>query len=523
MKRFALTGLGMLGLLWAPLTQAELQNVEVGGKIEIWGNLFTGLFENGDTTRIDAPAVFGRPIGGTALDALGAINSIIRNYDGDGGRGSAWIEQRTTLHINADFTEEVSAFVEFESIDDWGEDFRSDYVTGLDGRGATGDDVEMYQGYIQANQVFGYPVQVRMGRQELILGNGWLVGNNFYWDPLTYLSFDGVRATYTGAAFMLDVFWMKPVERFGDFGDQDVDLYGIYGGYTGVENWEFNAYWLFLRDGLDVEATAGGPVLEGIEHFLGLDTYETTTIHTVGLHGAGTVGGWDLEGEIAYQWGKASTAGVTFAPFLYGDEDAEYGQWGGHFNVGYQFESKWSPYVYVGGEYYGGEDNRDVSLFDLLNPFYQPQASISFNRLYSSFEADSFLDGSNMSNIWMLKAGGTLSPTEKLELGLDMLYFEVVEPFDTPVLGRVGKSRTPVYSIFPFWTRESDEQLAWEFTFWLAYAYSEDLSFELGWGHFFPLEGLEDGSFVDSMGLEFYGGLDDDESDYFWFATTVEF
>ena len=68
---------------------AELQNVEVGGKLRIRGNMFS--LEDND---------------------------------------ASFVEQRTMLNVKADFTNEVSAFIELDSYDIWGEDFRSNYLTG---------------------------------------------------------------------------------------------------------------------------------------------------------------------------------------------------------------------------------------------------------------------------------------------------------------------------------------------------------------------------------------------------------
>jgi opacity protein-like surface antigen len=93
---------------------AELQNVEIGGSIRIRGNYFN-------------------------LDSLG---------------DSSFIEQRTRLNVKADFTQEVSLFVELDNYNWWGEDFRSNYLTGADFRG--GDNVDLYQAYIEARNLWGY-------------------------------------------------------------------------------------------------------------------------------------------------------------------------------------------------------------------------------------------------------------------------------------------------------------------------------------------------------------------------------
>ena len=175
---------------------AELQNVQVGGSIRIRGNVFE-------------------------LDTLGDVS---------------FVEQRTTIDVTADFTDEVSAFIELDSYDIWGEDFRSNYVTGVDFRAASGDDVELYQAYIEAREMWGTALRARIGRQEMSLGSEWLVGVNNASSIYQGLSFDGIRLTYATDVFSVDGFWTKLAERFGDFGDNDVDFYGLYVSYTGFED-----------------------------------------------------------------------------------------------------------------------------------------------------------------------------------------------------------------------------------------------------------------------------------------------
>ena len=86
---------------------AELQNVELGGSLRIRGNY----------------------------------------YDLDSRGDYSFIEQRTRLNVKADFTQDVSAFIEFDNYNFWGEDFRSVYLTGSDYRSGL-NTVNLYQSYI---------------------------------------------------------------------------------------------------------------------------------------------------------------------------------------------------------------------------------------------------------------------------------------------------------------------------------------------------------------------------------------
>ena len=206
--RFSTVILAALILSIGTVAFAELQNVEVGGSIRIRGNY----------------------------------------YDFDDNNESAFVEQRTRLSVKADFTQDVSALIELDYYNNWGEDFRSLYLTGADFRGTGGNDVDLYQGYIEARNMWGTPLTMRVGRQELALGNQWLVGVNNVGSIYTGLSFDGLRVTFANDVVTVDAIAAKLADTLGDFGDDDVDLYALYGSYIGIEDTAIDAYWMFVRD-----------------------------------------------------------------------------------------------------------------------------------------------------------------------------------------------------------------------------------------------------------------------------------
>ena len=93
----------------------------------------------------------------------------------------------------------------------WGEDFRSDYITGADRRAVTADDLEFIQAYIEAANLFGQPLRIRIGRQLITLGKGWLVGETAI--ATRAQPFDAVRLTFEAEDYEADVFWSKLAER----------------------------------------------------------------------------------------------------------------------------------------------------------------------------------------------------------------------------------------------------------------------------------------------------------------------
>lgn len=562
--------------------RAALQNVEIGGSIMIRGVWYSngyvineadqffvpGFFatapgfpfigSGGRVIRWFGPSLPHRPIGYPFVNPAtpGVFNTdVLSFYDWDDrGPDLSYVKQRTRIHALADFTNEVKAFIELDSFDIWGEDFRSDYIGGGDfrashffsnaGGGQSESDVEIYQAYIEASEMFGFPLRMRIGRQELSFGSEWLLGVN---EPNYYaegLSFDAIRATWATDLFSVDAWWAKLNERSPIEQDGDVDFYGVYASYLGIENITIDAYWMLIRDArqlFDSDDSLNPFYYNVLEDWFGVDDYDPTYLHTVGLRSAGVVGAFDYEAEIAYQFGEAGQVGWLFTGFggiynpwapifvesFYGDDDAKWREWAANLEIGYSFDAPWSPRVFLGAAYFGGEDNRDLDFFEWLgaifNPFYTPEASVSFNRLFSNWNYSDILDSTDLSNFWTARVGVSAMPTESIEFLVRLSYFESVESFDQPYNFWLGRTRIVPFWFLPWLTEKVDDELGWELGAYVSYAYSEDLTFELGWMHLFVGDGLADGNFGDSHGLGFLGGTDDDDADYVYLETRIRF
>ncbi len=549
MRKVMVITLAALVVATAVPAFADLQNVQVGGSVRIRGSWFSSAFSpDGQFARNPlvqhACPVFGgwnsyRPAGNPArflrwpaqpgrLAVFGVVD-----WD-DNGPSNSFVEQRTKLNVKADFTDQVSAFIELDSYDVWGEDFRSDYVTGLDARANTANDVEVYQAYIEAEEMFGQPLRLRIGRQEMKFGSGWLVGTADAGAFFYGTSFDGIRATYATDLFSVDAFWTKLAENSPLEQDGDVDFYGVYGSYLGLENITLDAYWFYLRDARAVADTYPGWFGNWIEDILDVDDYDATQLHTVGLRGAGTVGAFDFEAEAAYQFGDAGQVGSRFAGAgllsPYGDDDAEFDEWAANLIVGYTFDMAWTPRVYLGGVYFGGHDDRDVDFWQWLGavacPFWSAEESYAFNRLFSDWEYSQFVDnmGSTCDNLWAVHGGVIVHPTEKITASAYVADIYSVEPYSAtwPNYYLLG-FRVNWLAPLSWHDSENDTHLATEVGLKVSYAYTEDLTFDLGYAHLFVADGAAQGGFNHSYGLGFCGGTDDDDADYVYFETKLAF
>jgi len=488
---------------------ADLQNVQVGGEIRIRGDWVRNtLTTTPIEVRFTPDQVRGRSIGGPFED-LGVVS--IMDWD-KRGNDLKLIEQRTRLNVKADFTDQVNAFIELDSYDIWGEDFRSNYLTGVDSRASAGvtdtvlgkdGDVEVFQAYVEANEVFGVPLRVRIGRQELSFGSEFLVGNGDKAPLFRGISFDAVRLTYATDKFSVDGWWSKLVENSPLEEDGDVDFYGIYASCKAVENITFDAYWLYLRDARAVRDALPNSLTD----------YGPTNLHTVGLRGAGKIDAFDFEAELAYQFGNVDLLGSTFSPWGIGDDSPYANNWGGRLEGGYTFDVMWHPRIFAGFMYFGGEDNRQLTYDEWLHPHLKGRASVSFNRLFSDQIYSGFVDlNDDFSNGYDLRIGTNFMPTDKLMAMFCVSYFRSLEGFDNP---RPGED--------PFLTTGNSGYLGTEAYLALFYQYSANLMFEAGWAHWFTGAGSREGEFTAWNGLMFTGGSDDDDGDYIYVGSKLTF
>lgn len=505
-------------------TYAELQSVEVGGELRIrgrhWGGSWAGTRFPGGRFNPYNPARFpGRPLGPFGISSL---------YDWDRrGPDRTFYEQRSAINVKANFSDDISAYIELMDFATWGEDFRSNYVTGIDLRAASNDDLEVYQGYIEARNMFEMPLRLRVGRQELVMGSGWLIANQI--SPVLGLSFDAIRLTYETDTLSVDAFTAKLVETTGNIFGDDADLHGIYLTYKAYKPLNIGAYWFWIRDDREIDETPGASALVRLaETIRGFNDYGTSHLHTVGIRLNGASAGFDYNLDVAYQFGAAEQVGTSFKLFgPYGDTDAEYDNWAFDAEVGYTFDCAWSPRVFLGGAWYQGEDNRDISVGEWLNPFRKPEASVSFNRLFSNIWYTASYDilggAAAMSNFWQARTGVVVKPTENISSSLRFGYFWADKTFALPKTFRLGRLDIPAPNMLSFWTEPSDGDLALSAMFWIRYNYSPDLFFSVGWERIFSKDGITDGNYIFKNGLEFSGGTDRSDADYIWFDTGLKF
>lgn len=384
------------------------------------------------------------------------------------------VEQRTRLGVEATFTEDVSAFIEFQMSNTWGSGSsveRAEDLEWLEGTAAVhealdegmsvddiaammddygyGDvDIEddegrviLYQAYILANDMFDYPVSLKVGRQELVYGTELLLGDRDF--TQAGLSFDAVKLMYAENDIAVDLFWAKLVERFNGESDFDDDLYGIYSTYEGVEDMVIDAYVLLLRRARR-----------------GITMTDTNNQYTVGTRVAGVcpgVTGISYNAEVAAQFGEDGM----------GDD---YEGWLVDLLLAYAIEADYDPTVFAGytfstGDGKPGQGDHEAFMF----PYTDNHARWGY------------ADMVGLGNLNVIKIGASVCPTDKLTVIAQGLWFLAHQDEDAQVLfGRAIPSNS------------NDDNVAQEVDVSLVYNYTEDLQFELTYGHVFTDDWIED-------------------------------
>jgi len=496
---------------------AELQQVSIGGELRIRGRYYINVFSP-STQRFPSDSTGWRPLG-----PKGTFSTF--KWDDKGG-GWTRYESATLLNVKADFSNSVSTFFELYDHSIWGEDFRSNYLTGIDGRGNPANNfLTMNQAYVDVSNLFGAPVKLRVGRQMMKFDNGWLISDML--TPSQWLSFDGMRLTWTPCKeFTMDAFAMKMVEKLT--GDEDADFYGLHATYTGIPALTMEGYYYFLRDASHVETTKLDTVGEWIEGKLGVDQYDATELHTIGTHLWGKESGFDYELNFAYQFGEASHIGSYFVakPLPYGDQKADYDTFGATLTVGYTFQDvKFQPRPFIMGVYFDGQDNTDISFTDWLNPFYRPKASVSFNRLFSENNyVPTINDNGSMSNYAQAAIGLEAQLTDCLRAHIHGAKDWVVDPFNPPPYWHFGNTRIAKFPNMSFITDKGSNDMGWEIAGWLKYNYSADLWILLYGNYLWTGEALHQGSFVQGNGTGFNGGTEaNTNAAYIFWMTVLKF
>lgn len=315
MVRLRVVGLLAFAVALTGTAYAEVQNVKVSGDIDMKGIIHRGYDLRHEQNNEVAPT---------------------ENDDDE----SFYL---STVHVgvDADLTDNVSAHVKLLNQRKWDSHSSSN-----------DDDIHLDNAYVTLKEFLYSPLTVMAGRQNLLYGTGFIVGNGLLADPdsvftssigreySAFNAFDAIRFIFDYAPITVEGLIAKVAES--NVSADDTDLYGFLVNHK-LDRWdaEVEPYWFYKADGA-AAFTAGDNSSNR--------TYENNFVHTVGLRLAGSpIENLQLSGEGAHQWGTL----IDDAPYQERKRDA----WGANVDARYTWaQVPWTPVTGVGWIFYSGEE-----------------------------------------------------------------------------------------------------------------------------------------------------------------------
>ena len=211
------------------------------------------------------------------------------------------ITARIRLNASVDITPDTSAFIQLEHIRDWGD------ANGALNQVASDTGVGLHQAYFTLKNFASLPVDLKMGRQQVVLDGHRLFGHTGWANGAA--SHDAVRLTHAAGNHTLALIYSRAKDASDQTGSaaaaaaSEVDAYIIYGNMKGILGGALSVYFVALVDDCGLgngTACAGGVA-------------EENNIYTLGGRQAGQLYGIDYRAEGYYQFGDAETSAAGVA------------------------------------------------------------------------------------------------------------------------------------------------------------------------------------------------------------------
>lgn len=349
--------------------------------------------------------------------------------DGEGTAGqdtNDFWTQRVRLTANAKATDDVSVKITLQDTRTWGTDDVVGINTGTSTllTDATLNKIDTHEAYLNVSNIFGAPVSLRAGRQELAYGDERLIGS-FGWSN-NGRAFDAFKFMYSNDAVSVDAFTATIAED-GAGDNDDTYFSGVYATLKQiVPNNTLDVYLLQLTSGAS----------------------DMDTTYTIGARLKGAAAGVDYTVELPYQFGDDST-GVDISA------------WALAVKAGYTLPTPMK--IRVGAEYdlATGQDpdETDVTVFNNLFPTNHAHFGIA--------DVANVNQWSNMQ-AWSVNASVDLNEKTRLYVA----YWD----FSQDEITTVGNFNT---------AGENSDELGSEIDLVATYKYNNNLNIEAGASRFF--------------------------------------
>ena len=269
--------------------------------------------------------------GDITVDAFARDNYLLNSNapEANAGQSSNWatfLMSTAEVQIDADLTDNVAGVVRLVNQRNWGDSGATNVNTDLIRLDSSGTEagytvangVDSFQvnvdlAYIELKEFLYSPLTLRIGRQDLWFGKGFIVGANMntatgtlYAQEYTALrAFDAVRATLDYDPWTIDAVYAKISEN-NMRSDDDVDLAGVNIGYLfDAYNGEAEGYY-WWKQARNPGTPTAAPALTSV------NGVTDNSVHVLGLRGSfDPIEDWTIAAEGAYQLGQYMIASQT--------------------------------------------------------------------------------------------------------------------------------------------------------------------------------------------------------------------
>lgn len=413
----------------------------------------------------------------------------------DGTISNSWasfLQSTAEVQIDADLTDNVGGCIRLVNQRVWGNSNYFSEAASMTGQvtapyddsftslaiapGSDAFEVIVDLAYIELKEFLYSPLTVKIGRQDLWFGKGFIVGAS-QMDPSRALfareytainSFDAIRATLDYSPWTIDGVFAKIAENAMRAGD-DTNLWGVNVGYVFDEyNAEAESYFWYKNrrfcgntaNANTLISVAYGHDSDDVYTFGGRGSFDPVEDWTIAVEGAYQFG--DYLGQPLTQWHRSRSAFAVDASV-----ECRY----------FQEEYAWRPvasleYILYSGEDKLGEGNPNQNgTYNGWDYMYRGKFDTAIREFQNVYYRT--LQGSSPSNTnqHQLLARGTIEPTDSITIDATYAHFWLDKR----------------------WSRVMDNtDVGGEFDFEVTWDYTEDVSFNFLSGWFFP-----GGTFID--------------------------
>ena len=331
--------------------------------------------------------------------------------------------------------------------------------------------IDLYEGWILVRNIFGRKeLSAKSGRQEIVLGNEFIFGNNDFFSGETH---DGTHWLWSSDNFDLHFIFAKmnisetlntrdhPYPSVGSFrGFDDDELYSLYFTLKTIKNHVLDLFWVYLNGNNGFSAgTLGNGLADPAngDSVKGIGSGNEFYYHTFGLRLAGTfdvAAGMDYNINFAYQTGNVNVSGGSNLDV---DAFAVEAELGITFNANNNFR------IYVRFLFSEGADSDDLGFIHLF-PERHAQANRDDHTAYRARYG--IMDIIPMDNVLTVQLGLTFDPATDWTVGLTGLWATTDEDVNGP----------------------GDDDIGFEIDLFAEYRYSDETTFSAGIGFFFADE-----------------------------------